>query len=96
MRTLLASIRDQGYRSSPLLGRSALALYSHLIVARIVLDQQSTRANELISGDWNVDNSTGHLRTDGHDAGIDEGIVSRFIFACVPPPDHDGNVAESY
>src|SRR5262249_25868061 len=69
--------------------------YSHLIVARIDLDQQSTRTNELISGDWNVDNSTGHLRTDGHDAGIDEGIVSRFILASVPPPDHDGNVADN-
>ena len=31
------------------------------------------------------------MRTDGHDARSDEGIVSRFILASVPPPDHNGD-----
>jgi hypothetical protein len=77
------------WRSSRWPGRLVPAPAPPPTGSREDLDQYSARADQLIVGDRNVDDRSGHLRADGDVAGIHEGVIRRLVVPGMEPPgDH--------
>ena len=58
-----------------------------VVVARIDAYQRCTCRHQLIIGDGHVDNGASDLGADRHRAGIDKGVVGRFVLTRTEPPD---------
>ena len=62
-----------------------------LVIAVVEPHQHGTGLDQLIVGHRHVDDGGVDLRTDRHRAGVDKGVVGRFISAGVEPPCHDAD-----
>ena len=59
------------------------------IVAVVQPDQFGAGFDRLVVGDRHVDDGGGDLRADLHGAGVDKGVVGRFVVPGVQPPQDD-------
>ncbi len=63
----------------------------HLVVAFVERHQHGPGLDELVVRHRHVDHLCIDLRTDGDRAGVDEGVIGRYVSAGVNPPDHDSD-----
>ena len=59
------------------------------IVAVVEPDQFGAGFDRLVVGDRHVDDGGGDLRADLHGAGVDKGVVGRFVVPGMQPPQDD-------